>query len=630
MNGSAQASRGFFTVLTLVVVIAALRLAQDVFIPLALAVLLTFLLVPMVQRLEGWGINRLIAVATTVIVAFALIAGLFYVVFGQLSDLARELPQYRDQLLQNVAKVNGALRGSMGKISSLITELTTDLNKGVPGVVRHRVPQVEVVEPPIGSLKALEQVFSPLAGPIATAVVVIVFVIFMLLRFSDLRDRIIRLLGERNLRLATEAINDAARRVSRYLIMQTLINGWEGLCVAVGLTFIGLPNAVLWGALTMVLRFIPYVGILVAVAMPLVLSFAVFDRWAPPLLIVGLFAGVETVSYLILEPWLYSRRTGVSPVALLVAAVFWAWLWGAAGLFLAIPLTVCLVVMGKYIPQLAFLHVLLGDQPVLSPHERLYQRLLAKNPDDADDLLDAELRRHPLIEVCDGVILRAMQLIERDHDQGSLREAKRHYILEHIERWTEELADSTPPSVAPAGRGAPDVPDADVASAPEEVAGRTPTVLCLPASDHADELAARLAAIVLSERGFVAHAASRTELPSLEQPPAAILISALPGDAAAHARHLCRRVRARFPGVPIIVGLWHTELNLERSGERLASAGAAQATATLRAAVEAIDAVTSAAGVARIPSVAAASQLPPQSDTRPPIFVRRARASLLR
>ncbi len=601
MNGSAQASRSFFVVLTVVVVVAALRLAQDVFIPLALAALLTFLLAPLVQRLERWGVNRLLAVAATVIVAFAILGGLLYVVFGQLSDLARELPQYRDQLVHNVAKLNGALRGGMGRINALITELTIDLNRGVPGAPHRRVPQVEVVEPPLGSLQAMRQVFSPLIGPIATTAVVILFVIFMLLRFSDLRDRFIRLLGARNLRVATEAIDDAARRVSRYLIMQTLINGWEGLCIAVGLTFIGLPNAVLWGALTMVLRFIPYVGIFIAAGMPLVLCFAVFDRWEPALLTVALFIGAEAVSYLVLEPWLYSRRTGVSPVALLVAAVFWAWLWGAAGLFLAIPLTVCLVVMGKYIPQLAFLHVLLGDQPVLAAHERLYQRLLTSNPDDADDLVQTQLRRHPLVEVCDAVILRAMQLIERDHDQGALRESKRQYILEHIERWTEELADSITRSLHPSL--ATDHPA---------------SVVCLAASDRADELGAKLAAIVLCEQGVAARAVPRGQLPGVDERLAAILISALPADAAAHARHLCRRARARFPRVPIVVGLWHSEINLERSWQRLASAGAARATTTLRGAVEDIEALVTAEAPERSP-------LLPTSDSSP-LFVPGGRA----
>ena len=600
MNGSAQASRNFFVVLTVIAVIAALRLAEDVFIPLALAVLLTFLLAPLVHRLERWGVNRVIAVAATVVVAFAILGGLLYVVFAQLSDLARELPQYREQLLHNVAKLNGALRGGVGRLTSLTAELTRDLNRGVPS--GHHVPEVEVVEPPPGSLKALRQVFMPLAGPIATTAVVIVFVIFMLLRFSDLRDRIIRLLGARNLRLATEAIDDAARRVSRYLIMQTLINGWEGLCVAVGLSFIGLPNAVLWGALTMVLRFIPYVGILIAAGMPLVLCFAVFDRWEPALLTVALFAGIELVSYVILEPWLYSRRTGVSPVALLVAAVFWAWLWGAAGLFLAIPLTVCLVVMGKYIPQLAFLHVLLGDQPVLAPHERLYQRLLANSPDDADDLVEGQLRRHSLIEVCDGMILRAMQLIERDHDQGTLREAKRQYILEHVERWTEELSDS-----------------ALAATGPRASSERSRLIVCLAAADRADELAARLAAAVLCERGLTARTVARTELQSLEEPPAAILISALPGDAAAHARHVCRRARARFPRTPIIVGLWHTDIDLERSWQRLASAGATRATASLHGAVEEIEALTSG------DTLPPASAAPREAAERPTVLMPRLR-----
>ncbi|MGH8218268.1 MAG: AI-2E family transporter, partial [Steroidobacteraceae bacterium] len=443
MNGAGHASRTFFVVLTFFIVIAALRLAQDVFIPLALAVLMTFLLAPLVERLQRWRINRAVAVIVTVLVAFLVLGGVLYVVFSQLRDLASELPQYREQFFHNVTQLSGALRGSLGRLAKLTAELSADLRKVSPGPPGRPIPRVEVVEP-LSGLQALRQLISPLAGPLATAAVVIVFVIFMLLRFQDLRERIIRVLGASNLRLATEAIDDAARRVSRYLLMQTLINSWEGFWVAVGLTFIGLPNAILWGALTTVLRFIPYVGILIAAAMPLALSFAVFDHWVPPLLIVALYAGVEALSYVVLEPWLYSRRTGVSPLALLVAAVFWAWLWGAAGLFLAIPLTVCLVVMGKYIPQLAFLNVLLGDEPALAPHERLYQRLLANSQEDADDLVEEELRRGPLMDVCDKVLLPALHLIERDHDRGSLRDAKRKVMLDHLERWTEELTESVP------------------------------------------------------------------------------------------------------------------------------------------------------------------------------------------
>jgi predicted PurR-regulated permease PerM len=606
MNGAAHASRTFYVVLTFFLVIAALRVAQDVFIPVALAVLMTFLLAPLVERLHGWGINRGVAVIVTVLVAFLILGGVLYVVFSQLRELVTELPQYREQFSHNVTQLSGALKGSMDRLAKFTAELSADLSKVAPGPSGRQIPRVEVVEP-LNGLQALRQVLSPLAGPLATSAVVIVFVIFMLLRFEDLRERIIRVLGANNLRLATAAIDDAARRVSRYLLMQTLINSWEGFCVAVGLTFIGLPNAILWGALTAVLRFIPYVGILIAVAMPLALSFAVFDHWVPPLLILVLFASVETLSSVVLEPWLYSRRTGVSPLALLVAAVFWAWLWGAAGLFLAIPLTVCLVVMGKYIPQLAFLNVLLGDEPALAPDERLYQRLLANSQEDADDLVEEELRRAPLAEFCDKVLLPAMYAIERDHDQGSLRDAKRKYMLDHLERWTEELTESLPKAVhaAPAAGAAEHATSSTGAGAGAARApghSGAPEILCLAAADRADEIAARLTALVLRERGYTVQNAMHPGVPEgpLEAPPAVVLISALPGDAAAHARHLCRKVRVRFGEAPIIVGLWQAIGEPDRSWQRLATAGATHLETSLAPALAEVDRLVTE-GQARVP-----------------------------
>lgn len=631
MNGGGQAQRTFFVLLTFFLVIAALRLAQDVFIPLALAVLMTFLLAPLVERLQRWGINRGVAVIATVLVAFLILGGVLYVVFSQLRDMASELPQYREQLFHNVTQLSGALKGTMGRIAKLTTELSADLRRVAPNTAGRSIPKVEVVEP-TGGLQQIRQLISPLAGPLATAAVVIVFVIFMLLRFSDLRERIIRMLGASNLRLATEAIDDAARRVSRYLLMQTLINSWEGFCVAVGLTLIGLPNAILWGALTTVLRFIPYVGILIAAAMPLALSFAVFDHWSPPLMILALYACVEMLSYIVLEPWLYSRRTGVSPVALLVAAVFWAWLWGAAGLFLAIPLTVCLVVMGKYIPQLAFLNILLGDEPALAPHERLYQRLLANSQEDADDLVEEELRRGSLAEVLEKILLPTLYVIERDHDQGSLRDAKRKYMLDHLERLTEELADSVPhaapqgpaaaiaPATARVPAGAADSVGGGHAGGLETPAAGGGGILCLAAADRADEIAARLTGLVFAERGYTVYTPSRPGMPDipLKMPPAFALISALPGEAAAHARHLCRRVRVRYGETPIIVGLWQAGAESERSWQRLASAGATRVETSLAAALAQFERL-GAGGEMRLPPPASPSAAhPPRTPAAVP------------
>jgi predicted PurR-regulated permease PerM len=563
MNSPAQVPRTAIVLLTVVVVVAVLRYAQDVFIPLALALLMTFLLGPMVDRLQRWGVNRVLAVLVTVMLAFSVVGGLGYIVFHQVSDLTRELPQYRRQLRQNITDLTGFIKGGMGETRAAVHTLTEELNKAGPRTSTSRVSKVQIVEPPPNTIQSLRIVFGPLVKPVGTAALVCVLVIFMLLRFADVRDRFIRLLGQRNLRVTTEALDDAARRVSRYLVMQTLINSWQGLCVAIGLTFLGLPNAVLWGALTIVLRFIPYVGPWVAAAMPVALAFAVFDNWTHPLLTIGLFVLVELISNMALEPWLYGNRTGVSPLALLIAAAFWTWLWGIAGLFLAIPLTVCLVVMGKYIPQLEFLHVLLGDQPVLEPHERLYQRLLASNREEADDLLETSLRHQSLLEVCDTIVLPAVQLAEEDNERGSLREAKRKYVLDQVEHWADELVES---GGHLHGRA---VKPADASK---------PHVLCIPGADRADEIAAKLLSAVLVAEGIPARAVTRTQFRTLDadSSPEVVVVSAIPPDAIVFARHACKRARAVFPDIPVMVGLWHAKGDLQRCRQRLDPAGASR------------------------------------------------------
>lgn len=571
MNGPAQVSRTSIVLLTVVIVVAVLRYAQDVFIPLALALLMTFLLAPMVDRLQRWGVNRALAVMVTVMLAFGVIGGLAYVVFNQVTELTRELPQYRKQLRHNISDLTGFVRGGVGDTTAAVHQLTEELKKAGPPSNTPRVSKVQIVEPPPDAIQSLRLVFGPLVKPVGTAALVCVLVIFMLLRFADVRDRFIRLLGQRNLRVTTEALDDAARRVSRYLVMQTLINSWQGLCVAIGLTLIGLPNAVLWGALTIVLRFIPYVGPWMAAAMPVALAFAVFDTWTHPLLVIGLFIMVELISNMVLEPWLYGNRTGVSPLALLIAAAFWAWLWGIAGLFLAIPLTVCLVVMGKYIPQLEFLHVLLGDQPVLEPHERLYQRLLASHREEADDLLEASLRELTLLQVCDTIVLPAMQLAEEDHERGTLREAKRKFVLDHVEEWADEFVES--------GGHARGSKRAAIKQNEASTNQHTEIVLCVPGADRADEISAKLLAAVLIGEGIPARAISRAESRALSEKnfhPETVVVSALPPDAIVYARHACKRARAAYPDTPVMVGLWHAKGDLQRSRQRLDPAGASR------------------------------------------------------
>jgi predicted PurR-regulated permease PerM len=565
MDSPVQASHSLRVLLAIVITVAVLRYAQDVFVPLALAILMTFLLAPLVEKLQGLHLNRGVAVVVTVAFTMLILGGLMWVVFHQFADLMAQFPAYRRQFRTNLAELTGALRGGVSETTQAVEQIQREISRVAPASTElANVPKVVVVEPPLTTLQSLRNVIGPMLRPVSTLALVVVFVIFMLLRLPDLRDRVISLLGPKNLRVTTEALDEAAKKVSKYLVMQTLVNGFQGICTAAGLYFLGVPNAILWGALTMTLRFVPYVGIWVAAALPVALSFALFDHWTQPALVVALYLGLEVLSYLVLEPWLYGSRTGVSPIALLVAAAFWTWLWGPIGLLLAIPVTVCLVVIGKYIPQLAFLHVLLGDQPVLAPHERLYQRLLASNRDDADALVHQAVRTQSHTEVCDTVILPALQLAEDDYDRGALPDAKRLVVFEHLEQWVDEYVDQREVPRAPPGN-----PTSALFGVP---------ILCVPAEDQADQISSKLLALLLLERGAKARSAPTGW--EGEAKPAAVVISALPPDAVTAARRACKAVRQRWHDVPVFVGLWNATGDIDRARQRLESVGATQVCAT--------------------------------------------------
>ena len=379
--------------LSIAAVVTGLNFAQDVLVPVALAVMMAFLLAPLVSRVERWGTNRSVAVALTRVVAFAIIGALLWVVAQQFLGLVEDLPSYRNNLLEKIRSISGPGASGLERSVETVKELTDELEKTTPGRSDVRgITKVQLVEPPPSVMNVIRNLFGPLVGPASTAAIVIVFVVFMLLQREDLRDRLVRLLGAGQMHITVTALDDAAQRVSRYLLMQTLINSIQGALVALGLYLVGVPDALLWGALTVLLRFVPYLGPVVAAAGPIALSLAFFDGWTQPLIVIGLIVLLELISNNILEPRLYGSSVGVSSFALIVAAVFWTWLWGVAGLFLATPLTVCLAVMGKYIPQLSFIGVLISDEPVLQPSERLYQRLLANDVDEAQDVITAALQ----------------------------------------------------------------------------------------------------------------------------------------------------------------------------------------------------------------------------------------------
>ncbi|MHB8814452.1 MAG: AI-2E family transporter [Steroidobacteraceae bacterium] len=577
MNGSGQARPTATVLLTVIVVVTVLRLAQDLFIPLALAVLLTFLLAPIVTRLQRWHINRLIAVIVSIALALALIVGVGDVIFGQFTDLAHQLPQYELHLREHITHLRGFLRGGITDSLDAMDRLTYQIERlnpvtGLPAGVQ----KVEIVQPRASLFEIARDVVGPLLKPLGWALAVTVLVAFMLLRLPDLRERLIRLLGPRNLQATTAALDDAAARVSSYLLSQLLINALTGIWVGIGLALLGVPNPGLWGALTLVLRFIPYVGIWTAGAMPFALSFAAFNDWMHALIVLGIYGSVELFNYAVLEPWLYAARTGVSPVALLLAAAFWTWLWGLAGLLLSVPITVCLVVMGKYVPQLEFFEVLLGDEPALEPYQQLYQRLLTSNRDEADTLLQEALRAHSLRDVCDLAIVPAMRLLAADFARGALKPVSRRAVLDQIQQWVDELLEALQRSNTRGEMWQP------------------PSVLCVPAEDQGDEIVAKLLTSVLIHVGISARVVPLERVEEeievgLSAGLQAVVVSALPPEAIPPARAAVKRIRARAADLPIIVGLWGADRDLDRAGQRLETVGVSMLETRVGGCVEEIE-----------------------------------------
>jgi predicted PurR-regulated permease PerM len=552
-----------------VFVIAAgtLRYAQEFFLPLVFAGLLSFLLSPLVRRLERWRLGRAGAVLLTAALAFVLIGGLTYLVTSQFLELAASLPKYRDNLIARVASLKPRGDNSLSRAGRTISEVTDALNKSedppaAPAVSSNapgsRPVPVEIARSADGSFRMLMELLTPVVGPLGNALVVIVIVIFMLIAGTDLRDRLIHLMGRGRLRVTTQALDEVAYRISRYLRAQVLVNASFGFAIAVGLFFIGIQNSVFWGLLGMVLRFLPYIGAWIAAAFPIALSIAMFQSWTQPLLTIGLFVAVELIVANVVEPWLYGHSTEISPLAVVVSALFWTWLWGGVGLVLATPLTVCLAVAGKYLPDLAFLDLLMGDKPSIAPGDRLYQRLLALNEEEASDMVEEYAREDSVLVAFDEVAMPALRSIEADFRAGVLSDDVRnnaYQILRQI------IADAASPA-----------PDAQVAIDP---------VLLIPASHEADELGALMLAQVLTASGIATNVLSSKLLAAeaVEQAaalsPRVVLISSVPPISTIAARALCKRLRTQLPSTRILVGLWQpddAEFAIRR--ERLDKAGA--------------------------------------------------------
>jgi len=634
-----------------VVATAVLFLAKEILIPIALAVLLSFLLFPIVYWMEKRGLKRSIAVVITVLIMLSLVGGFGYVVAGQFIEFVDQLPKYRKNIIAKIHAVKPGRESVFKRAEAMIVDISREMEAETTGtavspttgtktskvtsavlgtltngagttadkqevtepresalreltdVEDENIPRdealsmlanaqtgrdisavdtvpVRVVEGPPNSWQSFQDVVGPIFTIIGNAGLVTLFVIFFLVQREDLRDRVIRLAGHNKVRVTTEALEEAAARVSKYLLMQLIVNVTYGIPVAIGLFFIGVPNALLWGALATILRFIPYIGPWLAASMPIMLSLAVFDNWTMPLLTVGLFVALELISNNVMEPILYGHSTGVSPVAIIVSAVFWTWLWGGVGLVLATPITVCLVVLGRHIPQLAFLHVLLGDEPVLTNDARVYNRLLSGATDEAVDIAEDYVDEKSLPELFDDVLLPALESAETDRGDELLSIDRYHRVIAGMNELLEAVTDKAN-SDHDLTENKPVSSSTNADIEPQAILP-VHRILCVPVNDDTDETAASMLKYLLVEKGDEA-SVSKSDLlvsevmDSIRSYEATVVVlSSVPPFAVTHTRYLAKRIAAEFPDLKLYAGLWRGSQTMEKVDERLKDAGVVQ------------------------------------------------------
>jgi len=600
-------------------VIAALYLAREILIPITLAILLSFLLAPIVELLRRGRLGRVPAVLLAVIMALGVILGFGGAIGSQVAQLATNIPQYAVTIENKVDTVRSY---TVGRIASFVGSLGhqdasrensqipsgTRPSTGRPAGITPQAAPAGTTESAASPLALAERYLSPALSPLVTMGIVFVVAIFILLQREDLRDRLIRLFGATDLHRTTAALDDAARRLSRYFLTQLAINATFGLVIGIGLYFIGVPNPVLWGMLSALLRFVPYIGSFIAAGLPIALAAAVEPGWSMAIWTAALYVVVELLVSQAVEPMLYGHSTGLSPLAVVVAAIFWSWLWGPIGLILSMPLTLCLVVLGRYVERLEFLAVLLGDRPALTPVESFYQRILAGDADEAQDYAELLLKDRSLSSYYDEVALKGLQLAAVDAQRGVLHKEQLERVKNTIKELVSELAvhDDREP--------APEKSDAEAAAAPsderemskapppdcdererEEFAPTWRTeapVLCLAGKGPLDEAASAMLAQLLGKHGLGARivpyeAASRETVASLDVSGITIVcisyldISGTPS----HLRYLIRRLRRKLPHIPILVGLWPTEDEVLKEARVRAIIGADYCSTSLREAV---------------------------------------------
>jgi len=582
------ASSAVRNIAILVAVVAVLYLAREILIPLAFAVTLSLILTPAIALLQKLRIGRLPAALLVMVLAMTGAGAIGWVIFNELVAVANQLPEYQQNINQKLVSWRAPGTGAFGRASASMKQLGSELANAppvaAPATAADRAGRraasptakplpVQVVQEPANELEYMRGVIQPFLGPAGVFGMVLLFSLFLMVGHNDLRNRLFRLVGVSQLNVMTQALDDATHRVGRYLLLQLLVNAGFGAVCGTGLYFIGVPYAVLWGTVAGILRIVPYVGPMIGCSLPLLLSLAVFDHWMPPALVFALFAVMELITGSLVEPWLYGAHTGVSSLALILTTVFWTVMWGPPGLILSTPLTVCVVVLGRYVPQFSFLHTLLGDEPSLVEQAQFYQRLLAMDDQEARSVIDLYLADHSMLQLCDSVLVPAITLAEHDRHKGELDPAREEFFFLSVREMLTELAEKHASEIQvdrPEGR-----------------------IFCLPASDEADEVTAAMLALLLEHSGYAVLPFARD--PRLQDlavvqptPDDVFCISALPPFAFASARTLSHQLRIRFPKNRIVVGVWGFAGDTERAMERFHAPRPEVLVTTLAAAMEAV------------------------------------------
>jgi predicted PurR-regulated permease PerM len=571
---------------TLMLIAASMYWARPVLIPVALAMLLTFLLSPVDRALQRLGLGRVVSVGLLAVMTFSLIGVISWAVSVQVKEIAGNLPSYRGNISKRIEDLQMGQGTAVDKIRLEFERLIGNVTTNAPSAEQARQPVIVTVQG--GRFSSGMWQLSPMVRPLLESLfyilLVAILVIFMLLERDELRNRAIRLLGYGRLSLTTQALDEAGQRVSRYLFAQFIVNVCLGVTIGLGLFLLGVPYALLWGFLIIILRFVPYIGIWIAAILPFAVSLATSSNWWQPLSVIALFAVLEPVVAMVIEPMLFSQSAGTSKLAMLISIAFWTWLWGPVGLLLATPLTACLAVVAKHVPQLEFIAVLLGDEPMMHASVAYYKRLLALDQDEAEAIVEEQLRTHPVEHVFDEVLVPALHYAKRDSLLGILTDDEQEFIYKSTREIVERIGlPSTYPTPLIGGSAS----DTSTVSDSVTVSVDKIRILAWPAHDEGDAIALLMLQQLLDPTRYEMEISAPGKrlaeiLQEVEQKtPALFCVGFIPPGGLSASRHLSKLLRARLPELTIVVGHWGLHEKVQNDREALLAAGATHVAATL-------------------------------------------------